>query len=153
MPKQGRAAKPKRPQLTKEQLAQQAKDIGEANRFKTLIRESLFPVLQDAGNLFQAKMLCEVLSKVMLSKCNNYWADKTVLDLGLMEELTGDAEAKDVELYSGVIKALEPLSITDAQKLLQGMGGALDGYARAIAEKQMMKDLSVDEIINPVVKK
>lgn len=121
--------------------------IAEADRFKKLIRENLYPILQTAGSIIEAQQLCEVLKTVMMSKCNAYWADKKVSDLGLMEELTGDEDAKDVEIYSEVIQAINELPITDAQKLLQGMGGALDGYTRRRADEMLMKDIPVEEII------
>lgn len=139
--------KQKRPKLSKEQVAQQMAMRAEADRFKKIIKENLYPVLQKAGSLMDAQTLCTVISKVMLAKCNQYWVDKKVSDLKLLEELANDGDAKDREIYTGVIEAINDLPITDAQKLLQGMGGALDGYTRKIAEGKQMADLPVEEII------
>lgn len=144
MPKQPKQPKQK---LSKEQIAQQMAQIAEADRFRKIIREELYPVLQTVGSIVEAKQLCEILKTVMMNKCNAYWVDKTVLDLALLEELTGEEDVKDREIYEGIIKALNGLSIVDAQKLLQGMGGALDGYTHKIAMGKMMNDIPVEEII------
>lgn len=140
--------KPKKLQLSKEQIAQQMKMRQEADRFKKLIRESVYPILQKSGSLINAQQVCEIMKTVMMTKVNAYWADKTVADLGLAGELDKDASAKDYEIYSELIKAIEPLTITDAQKLLQGMGGVLDGYTRKIASEKKMEDIPVEDIIN-----
>lgn len=121
--------------------------IAEANRFKDFIKTDLYPILQTAGSIVEAQQLCEVMKTVMLNKCNAYWLDKTVADLELVSELAGDENAEDVAIYTKVIIAMAELSITDAQKLLQGMGGALDGYTRREAMKKPLSEVDVLEII------
>lgn len=133
--------------LSKEQVAHQFAMKAEADRFKKLIREDLYPILQTAGSIVEAQQLCEVMKTVMMSKCNAYWADKNVSELNLEEELTSELDAKDIEIYTNIVKALAPLSIVDAQKLLQGMGGALDGYTRREAAKKPLSEVPVEEII------
>lgn len=144
MPKQ---PKPKAPRLSKEQVAAQMAARAEADRFKIFIREKFYPILQTSGSIIEAQQFCEVLKTVIMSKCNSYWADKTIADLELVDEINKDAEAKDVEIYTSALQVLGELSITDAQKLLQGMGGALDGYTRREAEKVSLTDVPVEEII------
>lgn len=139
--------KPKQPKLSKQQIAQQMAMIAEADRFRKIIREDLYPVLQTAGSIVEVQQLCEILKTVMMNKCNAYWIDKTVLDLALLEELTGEEDVKDREIYEGVINALNGLTIVDAQKLLQGMGGALDGYTHKIAMGKPLSEIPVEEII------
>lgn len=142
-----RKPKLKKPKLSKEQVQQQMAARQEADKFKKLIREDLYPILQTAGSIIEAQQLCEVLKTVMMSKCNSYWADKTVADLELLEELAGDENAEDVDTYTKAIQAINSLTITDAQKLLQGMGGALDGYTRREASKKPLIEVPVEEII------
>lgn len=119
----------------------------EADRFKKIIRESIYPALQKAGSIIDAKQVCEILKTVIMTKCNAHWADKTVLDLDLLQELTTDTEVKDRDMHIELITALNELTITDAQKLLQGMGGALDGYSQRVAAKQPLSEVPVEEII------
>lgn len=144
MPKQ---PKPKAQKLSKEQIAQRMAMESEASRFKKLIREGLFPVLQTVGSMLEAKSLVEVMGVVINGAMNKHWEDKTIKDLNLIEELNSDADAKDKEVYEAVIRSIEELSIGDAQKLLSGMGGVLDGYARKIADEKQMSDIKVEEII------
>lgn len=144
MPRPKKAAQPK---LSKEQIAMRMAQEQEAIRFKNLIRDELFPVLQSVGSLNEAKSLCEVMGVVINGAMNNYWEDKTIKNLNLIGELNSDAEAKDKETFEAVIHAVEDLSIGDAQKLLKGMGGVLDGYARKIADAKPMSEIKVEEII------
>lgn len=144
MPRPKKAVQPK---LSKEQIAQQMAMKAEADRFKGIIRDKLYPVLQESGSITDAQQFCEVLKTVIMSKCNAYWADKNISDLGLIDELVGDSDAKDVDIYRAALEAIADLSITDAQKLLQGMGGALDGYTRRVAGAQPLKEVDVTEII------
>lgn len=144
MPKQ---PKPKAPKLSKEQIAQRMAMEADANRFKKLIREDLFPVLQTVGSVMEAKSLCEIMGVVINGAMNKHWEDKTVKDLNLIDELNADADAKDREVFAAVIGAIENLSIGDAHKLLKGMGGTLDGYTRKIADEKQMSDIKVEEII------
>lgn len=137
-----------KPKLSKEQIAQQMKMVEEATRFKKLIKDAVYPALQKADSLAHAQQMCEVLKTVMMSKVNAYWADKRVSDLGLMEDLTNDKDAKDVDAYRELIEALNGLSITDAQRLMQGMAGVLDGYTNKLAADKKMEDIPVKEIIN-----
>lgn len=145
MPKQ---PKPKAPKLSKEQIAQQMANIAEANRFKKLIREDIYPVLQKVGSIAQAQQVCEIIKTVMMHKCNAYWADKTVLDLDLLQELTSEEDVKDREIYIDLITTLNELSITDAQKLLQGMDGILTGHTKRLAHEKNLSEIPVEEIIN-----
>lgn len=140
---------PKQPPLTKEQLAQKAKLIAEAQKFKKLIREDIFPILSNgAKSLEHAQQVCEILKTVIVNSTNQYWQDKTLSDLKLDEELTSDKNVKDRDVYLGLIEALKDVSIEDSQKLLQGMGGALDGYVRLLARSKDFSEVKVEEIIN-----
>lgn len=119
----------------------------ESDRFKKIIRDSFYPALQPAGSMKDAQTLCEILKAVINGAMNKHWEGKTVKDLDLITMLNEDAEAQDREIYTALITSIEELSIGDAQKLIQGMGGALDGYARRIAEGKQMADVPVEEII------
>lgn len=147
MPKQ---PKPKAPKLSKEQIAAQMAKVTEANRFKTIVRESLYPIIQRAGSIAQGQTVCEVLKTVMMSKCNAYWADKTVLDLGLLEELQSEEDVKDLDIYIDAITLLNGMSITDAQKLVEGMNGILNGHTQRLAHEKQLSDIQIDEIVNPI---
>lgn len=120
----------------------------EATRFKSLIRDQLFPVLQTVTNIAEAKALCEVMGVVINGSMNKHWEDKTIKDLNLIEELNTDASAEDKGIYESAIHAIEDLSIGDALKLLKGMGGTLDGFSRKIAEDTKMSEVKIEQIIH-----
>lgn len=140
--------KPKRQKLSKEQLAQQLKLTQEAEFFKKLVREKVYPILQKAKSPVHAQQICDIFKTVMNGQMNQYWAERNVSDLGLAEELTKEKDVPNVEMYKGLIEALSELKITDALKLLQGMTAAIDGYARKLATEKPMSDVPISEILN-----
>lgn len=140
--------KPKQPKLSKAQIAQQMEMKQDADRFKKLIREEIFPVLKTLDTMARAQQVAEITKSVMVAKMNDYWSGKTVEDLGLIAQLEEEGEFKDAEIFKQLVAAMSPLTISDAHKLLEGMGGAFDGYARKLSAEKKMEDLSVDEIIN-----
>lgn len=140
--------KPKAPKPSKEQIATRLQQEQKAKFFKELIRAKVFPVLQGAKTLIHAQQTCEIFKTVMTAQMNAYWADKKLSDLGLDEQLTKEGALQDVELYQGLIDALSDLKISEAHELLQGMGGAFDGYTRKLALEKPMSEIEVDQIIN-----
>lgn len=144
MPKQ---PKPKALKLSKEQIAARMRAESEAIRLRTIARESIFPALQDTKDLFHAQQVCEVLKTVITQAQNNHWTDKVLGDLGLIEELKGEAEATDKEVYIELLEKLADVSIADAHKLIEGMGSALSGYTAKIAHQTKISDLAAIDII------
>lgn len=120
----------------------------EASRFKTLIREKVWPILQKTDSVYTAQNVAQIFKTVMTGKMNDYWTDKKVGDLDLIAQLNEEGDFPNKEVFLELAEVLAELSITDCQKLLQGMGGAFDGYGRRIAEQTKMAELPVTEIIN-----
>lgn len=136
------------PKLSKQQIASQMVMQQEAEGFKKLIREELYPILQRLDSMARAQSVAEILKSVMTAKMNDYWSKKTVADLELVAQLDEEGEFKDADVFKDLLTAMADMPIGDAHKLLQGMGGAFDGYARKLASGQKMAELPVDQIIN-----
>lgn len=145
MPKQKKAAQPK---LNKAQLAERQAAIQQATVYKNLIREHVYPVLQRLETMSRAQQVAEITKTVMTAKMNDYWSGKTVADLDLVSQLAEEGDFKDADVFKDLILALNELPIAEAHKLLEGMGGAFDGYARKMASEKKMTDLPVEEILN-----
>lgn len=144
MPKQ---PKPGAPKLSKEQVAQQFAEKARVEVAKKIARERVYPVLQKAGSIHDAQRVCEVLKTIVMSKMNAYWMDKTVADLGLIEELTSDESAQDIDVYRELLESISDLKISDAQKHLEGMDGALGYYVRKTGSTVLLADVPVGEVI------
>lgn len=150
MPKSKSKDAPPKP-LSKAQIAQQMQLKQEADKFKKLIREGIFPILKELDNVAKAQQVAEILKTVIDAKMNEYWQDKTVEDLKLIDQL--EEEEKDgtfqgADTFKKLITVMQGLSIGDAHKLLEGMGGAFDGYARKLAMEKKMEEVSASDIIN-----
>lgn len=139
--------KPKAPKLSKEQIALQMKQRAEAERLRAIAREHVFVPLQGAKSMAHAQQICEILKTVMTSAQNKYWSDKTVKDLGLIEEMSQEGEVLDGDIYKNLLGNLSDISISDAHKLIEGMGGALNGYAAKLARDIKMDTLKAEDII------
>ena len=139
----------KKVNLSKEQIAQRIALQEKSKRFKKLAREGLYPVLQKhSTSLVHAQQVCEIFKTVIMSKMNQYWDGKNVVDLGLAEELTNDKKATDRELHAELIEVLADVPLGDAQQLLQGMVQTLDMYTRKGAMEIKLADVDVNEIVN-----
>lgn len=143
-----RPPKQKRQKLSKEQIAQQLAMQQEAERFKILIREDVWPALQKTDSAYAAQKVAEIFKTVMQGKMNDYWTDKKVADLALIDQMNEEGEFPNKAVFMELAEALAELSIADCQKLLQGMASAFDGYGRRLVEQTKMADLPVTEIIN-----
>lgn len=143
-----RPPKQKRQKLSKEQIAQQLAMQQEAERFKILIREHVWPALQKTDSAYAAQKVAEIFKTVMQGKMNDYWTDKKVADLALIDQMNEEGEFPNKAVFMELAEALAELSIADCQKLLQGMASAFDGYGRRLVEQTKMADLPVTEIIN-----
>ncbi len=144
MPKQ---PKPKAQKLSKEQIAAQTKAVAEAARLRIVAKEKIFPALIGTRSMAHAQQVCEILKTVITNAQNHYWKDKTVKDLGLIEEMKDEEEVLDRDVYVALLEGLADISISDAHKLIEGMGGALSTYTLQIARKTKMDSISPDEII------
>lgn len=144
MPKQ---PKQKQPKLSKEQVAAHMAAVTEAKRLRGVARESIFPALLGARSLVHAQQICEILKTVITAAQNKYWSDKTIKDLGLLAEMSQEEEVLDKEIYTALLQNLGDTSIADAHKLIEGMGGALNGYTAKIARETLMSSLTAEDII------
>lgn len=144
MPKQ---PKPKQPKLSKAQIEAKTKAIQEAKRLRVMAKEMILAPLLGARSMAHAQQVCEILKTVLTNAQNQYWKDKTVEDLHLIEEMSQEEEVLDREIYEGLLRNLSCVSISDAHKLIEGMGGALNGYAVKLAHDMKMSDIKAEDII------
>lgn len=140
--------KEKRIQKTKEQIVEENRLKAEVNRLRPIAKEVIFKALNEgAKSLTHAQRTCEILKSVMQSKMNQSWVDKNVGDLDLVKELTGDEKMTDREMYLSLLTGFTDIKIVDAMKLLDGMGGSIDGFIKKEASKKPFIDVKVEDLI------
>ena len=136
----------KRVKKTKEQLLQENQFKAEVARMRPLAH-SLFECLQGTSSITHAQRTCEILKAVIQNKMNQYWAERTIGDLGLMEELTGDPTMKDRDLFMSLLTTFADVRIVDAMKIVDGMGGSIDGYLKKQNMNKPFTDIKQEELI------
>lgn len=121
----------------------------EAERQKKVVSDVLYPVLHEhSTSIANAQQSCQVMKVVILQAMQKPFRDKTVAELGLEEELTKEENVKDRELFQAFVKGLKDVKIADALKVLDGMGGAIDGWVRQEADKKDFKSIELKDLIN-----
>lgn len=140
--------KQKRIQKSKAQLIEENRMKAEVNRLWPIAKDVIFASLAAyAKSITHAQRSCEILKVVMQGKMNQYWTEKTVGDLGLVDELSKDEKLTDRELYLSLLTGFSDVRIVDAMKLVDGMCGSIDGYLKKEASKKPFSDIKVEEII------
>lgn len=140
--------KQKRIPKTKEQIIAEEKMKAEVNRLRPIAKGAIFQPLHDhATSISHAQRTCEILKVVMQGKMNQYWVDKTVGELGMLEELAKDEKMTDRDMYLAVLEGLSDVKIVDAMKLIEGMNGSIEGYMKKEYGKKPFSDLKVEELI------
>ncbi len=138
----------KRENKSKEQLAYEMKVREEAERQKRIVKEVLYPALKKhATSIQHAQRTCEIFKTVIMQAMQLPFKDKQMNYLNLKEELTKEKDVQDKELYAKLIDGFDDVAITDTLKLLEGMGGAIDGYIRGQTAKQPF-DIKLEELVN-----
>ena len=134
---------------TKEQLLQEQKLKAEANRHREIITNHLYPILYEhTTSIAHAQQTCQVMKVVILQAMQKPFREKNVGDLGLEEELTKEKDQKDKALFESMVNHFKDVSIADALKILDGMGGAIDGWVRQDASKKEFKSIELKDLIN-----
>lgn len=139
--------KQKQPKLSKEQLAQQLKQKQEVIYHRKLAKEVLFPALAKSENLIDAQQACEILQSVIQAAMMKPYSEATIDILNLGDELAKDTGHKSYPIFAALIEGLKGVKIQDAMKVLQGMGGAIDGYVRLQARNKKFADLQETDLI------
>ena len=121
--------------------------INEKNtRLKKIIREKIYPHLEQAETIGAAKIICQVITTIADAKIKNYWANKKFSDLCLLEELEKDESQQDMQIYFDLLKDLGDEDITDVQEIMSTMGGAFDNHI--LKDSRTLPVPAVTEIIN-----
>ena len=133
---------------TKEQLIyeRKLKEMFEKNR--KIARERIFPVVQKyATSAKHAENTLNIFKSVITTMTQKPLKTMTLADLKMDEELTKDEKAPDRDFHMALIEALKDIEIGEAQKFLEGMAGAINGYTLAEAGKKPMAEIMVDDLI------
>ena len=139
----------KRQNKTKAQLIQENKLREEAYRQKKVVKDALYPVLHEfSTSIAHAQQSCQVMKVVILQAMQKPFREKNVGDLGLEEELASEKDTKDREMFQSFIEHFKDVSIADTLKVLDGMGGAIDGFVRMKTSKEDFKDIKIEDLIN-----
>ena len=111
------------------------------------IAYALYDTLLKTESITHAQRTCEVLKAVIQGKMIEYWAKRTVGDLGLMEELTNDKTMKDRDVYVSLIDSFAGVAIPDAMKIIDGMNGSIEGYLKKQNMTKPFTDISAEDLI------
>ena len=132
---------------TKAELKAQTNAHAEIIKLQKLAEEKLMPTLIKYDlTAYQSGQTLDIIKTVILSKMNDYWTNRPVIDLGLVEELTKDEKAKDRDLYKELLESLSDLTVYEANKLLESFERVLQMYAQRHVMQIKAKDLPITEI-------
>jgi hypothetical protein len=134
---------------SKEQLAHEIKLRDEVNRQKKIVTEVLYPILHEhATSIAHAQQSCQVMKVVLLQAMQKPFRESNVSELHLDEELTKEKDVKDKMMFEAFNTGFKDYKISDVLKILEGMGGAIDGYIRQKADKEDFKNIKVEDLVN-----
>ena len=134
---------------SKEQLAHEIKLRDETIRQRKIVTDILYPVLHEhATSIAHAQQSCQVMKVVILQAMQKPFRDKAVDELHLDEELSKEKDVKDHDMFEAFAKGFKDVKIADVLKVLDGMGGAIDGYVRQKADKEDFKSIKVEDLVN-----
>lgn len=141
--------KPKQIHKSKEQLLHEQKLIAETTRQKAIVTDKLYPVLHEfSTSISHAQQMCQVMKVVILQAMQKPFRDENVSKLNLEEELIKEKDVKDKAMFEAFISNFKDVSIADVLKVLEGFGGAIDGYIRQETTKRDFKEIKLQDLIN-----
>ena len=134
---------------SKEQLAHEMRLRDETLRQKKVVTEILYPVLHEhSTSIAHAQQSCQVMKVVILQAMQKPFRDKNISELHLDEELTKEKDVKDKAMFEAFANGFKDVKIADVLKVLDGMGGAIDGFVRQKADKEDFKSIKVEDLVN-----
>lgn len=140
--------KKKRVNKTKAQIAAEQQQHHQWEREKDIARTLIFPVLEKhTRSVAHAEQVCEVVNSVIRSKMNMHWEEKTVGDLGLIEELSKDKDSAQPEMYEEILTNIKDVSIFEAVRVMEILGKVVGAYATDLARKKTLSEVPVEDII------
>lgn len=140
--------KQKQPKLSKEELIQRAKAIAEAEKGKKIVREVLFPILQEHATTIQnAERLTEIFKVVIMQAMQIPFKDKTVGDLDFESMLADEKEDKSKATFIAFTKGFKDVPIADAVKILQEFSGGISAVVEQEMKKREFKTITLEDLI------
>lgn len=137
-----------RPKLSKAQLAEQARQIQEAQKGKKLVREVLFPVLKKhATSINNAERQTQIFKTVILMNLQKPFKDKKVGELDFSEEIENEKDPESAKIFTAFLKAFADVQIADAIRLLQDFEGGVQAYFQNEARTRKFSSLKVEDLI------
>lgn len=140
--------KPKQPKLSKEQLVQQFKLKQEAEKGKSIVRDVLFPILQDhATTIANSERMVEVMKVIIMQAMQIPFKDKNVGDLDFEPLLVEETEEKSKAIFLAFIEGFKDVKINDAVKILNEYEGGVNAYLQNEVQTREFKSLSLEDLI------
>ncbi len=134
---------------SKEQLLYETRLKDETSRQKKIVTEILYPILHEhTTSIAHAQQSCQVMKVVLLQAMQKPFRDQNVSELHLDEELTKEKDVKDKAMFEAFAIGFKDVKIADTLKVLEGMGGAIDGYVRQKADKEDFKNIKIEDLVN-----
>lgn len=138
----------KRVKKPKEQIVAEIKQKQQWEREKDIARTLVFPVLEKhTRSVHHAEQVCGIIRAVVTTQQNNYWMDKTIGDLHLIEELKKDADSADPEMYEELLTNLKDVPIMEALRVSDILGQIIGAHAQNMTYKLKLSEVPIEEII------
>ncbi len=120
-----------------------------ADRQKKIVSDKLYPILEKySTSISHAQQSCQVMKVVVLQAMQKPFRDKNISELKLDEELTKEKDVKDKAMFTAFVDNFKDVSIADCLKVLEGFGGAIDGFIRQETTKRSFSEVKLADLIN-----
>ena len=124
------------------------KQIEDAKKQRTIAREKLLPILQelDETNTW-VKMFCGAIGSLIQYQITEECKNRTFNSLEFMKNIKEDHQ--DYEKYKKVYDILAKETIADVLTIINQLPNAIESYNYIKTKDLKLKDISLDEIIQP----
>lgn len=121
----------KQPRKTKAQIKAELEQKAEVTEGRRFAREVIYPIVKKHSiSLKDASNMLEIGKVVLQMMQSRLWKDKTVKDLGVLEELEADEKFTDKEKFMDLFIVLNDLPVDKARMHLDEFQAAIDTYIK-----------------------
>lgn len=128
---------------TPEQLKKEQADIAEANRQRRLVVEKMYPILLKCSkNISDAQVFLTASKNAIEQKFNSGKYVKTIDEIKVLDDL--DPNAPNAAAYREFIELFRYEKVFTAERLIEGMGNAIESFLREEFTKRKLDTLKTD---------
>lgn len=138
----------KKPKLSKQQIAQQMKQIEEAKKGKKIVRKILYPILKKhATTIANSERITEIFKVVIMQAMQIPFKDKKVGDLDFTPMLADEKDEKSKAIFEACVNGFKDIKISEAIKILGEYEGGVNAYLQNELKTREFKTLKLEDLL------